>query len=160
MATDPIDAARLAKKLNLGTVEHALLLDAPSCVGPLMTLLEEGHGVAIDLEPRPTVTYDYVHAFVLTAERAAELLPIAADAVRPGGLLWISYPKKASKRYDSDLSRDSDAWSPLYDRDVEPVSQVSVDEDWSALRFRPVSEIGSFKRGFARSAAGKRRVGS
>lgn len=153
-----MDARRLAKKLNLKTpLGRALFLAAPEAVGPLIVHLRDDLGIEVDREPDESAPYDYVHAFVERSAQAADLLPVAVDALAEAGLLWVSYPKKSSKRYASDVSRDSDAWAPLYERDFEPVRQVSVDDDWSALRFRPVNDIGSFTRGFAGSEAGKRR---
>lgn len=155
-----MDAESLAKKLNLASTRDALILAAPDVFAPFLAYLGDRYGARVDREARPDVGYDYVHVFVRDASRAPALLAAAAHASVPGGLLWVSYPKKASKRYASDLSRDSDAWSTLYERNLEPVRQVSVDEDWSALRFRPVDEIRSFTRRFARSDAGKRRTES
>ena len=56
------------------------------------------------------------------------------------GLLWISYPKRSSK-IDSDLSRD-DMWELYIDESLRPVSQISIDETWSAVRFRPTEKVG------------------
>lgn len=153
-----MDAERLAKKLNLTTPRHALVLAAPEAFAPMLAYLRDGLGSEVDTTARHDA-YDYVHVFVEEAAQAPDLLRGAIDALAQDGILWASYPKKASKRYASDVARDSDAWAPLYQRDFEPVRQVSVDEDWSALRFRPVDAIRSFTRGFARSEAGKRRSG-
>lgn len=152
-----MDTERLAKKLNLKAPRQALILAAPDAFTPMLAYLRDGLGSEVDTTARRDA-YDYVHVFVERAARAAELLPEAIDVLAKAGLLWVSYPKKASKRYASDVSRDSDAWAPLYQRNFEPVRQVSVDEDWSALRFRPVDDIETFTRGVAGSDAGKRRI--
>ena len=65
----------------------------------------------------------------------------AHAALEPGGLFWISYPKGSSK-VPTDLNRDV-FWEALEHLGVRPVTQVSVDEVWSALRFRPFAEVGS-----------------
>ncbi|MDI5787736.1 hypothetical protein PO124_02480 [Bacillus licheniformis] len=45
-------------------------------------------------------------------------------------------PEKSSKVYKgSDCSRDTVA-GLLADQGYEPVRQIAIDEDWSALRFR------------------------
>lgn len=82
------------------------------------------------------------------ADRAslASLWPRLHGLYRPGGRLWIAYPKK-SGRLRSDLDRDH-GWEPLSARLFLPVSQVSVDADWSALRFRPRAEIPRLTRRF------------
>ncbi len=50
-----------------------------------------------------------------------------------------------SKRCRSDITRDT-GWDALAAYDAEPVSQVALDEDWSALRFKPFVEIRDPKR--------------
>ena len=101
----------------------------------------------------------FVLAFVRSAAELAERAPKAAALV-DDGVLWVAYPKKSSKRYTSDLSRD-DSWQPLGDLGMEPVRQVALDADWSALRFRRAEHIGRLDRDPSRllSAEGRRRAG-
>ena len=40
----------------------------------------------------------------------------------------------------------------------EPVRQIAIDEDWSALRFRKTGKIKTMKRGFAVTEEGKQRT--
>ena len=47
--------------------------------------------------------------------------------------LWITYPKANQK--DTDLNRDTLA-TVAGTHGLRPVAQVSVDEAWSALRFK------------------------
>ena len=49
-------------------------------------------------------------------------------------LAWVAYPKGG--RLGTDLNRDVLA-GLLAERGVRAVRQVSIDETWSALRFRP-----------------------
>ncbi len=67
--------------------------------------------------------------------------PMAIKLVKPGGLLWISYPKLSSK-VPTDLSRNV-LWEVFPNKEWRPVTQISIDEVWSALRFRPKSEVGT-----------------
>ncbi len=60
---------------------------------------------------------------------------LVGDAV-----LWFAYPKQSSNNYITEISRDH-GWGVLGDYNLEPVRQVSIDEDWTALRFRKVSFI-------------------
>lgn len=55
-------------------------------------------------------------------------------------LLWIAYPKKSGK-IRSDISRDN-GWELVFAAGYEPVTQVAIDDDWSALRFRKSEAIG------------------
>jgi hypothetical protein len=57
--------------------------------------------------------------------------------VRPGGILWVSYPKQA-KGPRSDLNRDV-LREELARRGWQAVSQVAIDDRWSALRFKALA---------------------
>jgi hypothetical protein len=79
---------------------------------------------------------DAVVAFVVRQEDlgSAEQAVAAARADR---LAWISYPKGG--QLGTDLNRDRLA-AALAGQGVQPVRQVSIDDTWSALRFRPANE--------------------
>jgi hypothetical protein len=77
------------------------------------------------------------------ARLANELTP----AYPRGGHLWLCYPKK-SGAIKSDLSRDV-GWEPIFAKDLLAVTQISVDENWSALRFRYRDEIKTLTRRWA-----------
>jgi hypothetical protein len=51
----------------------------------------------------------------------------------------ISYPKKTSKA-KGDLDRDM-VWQAVAKTGLRAVSQVSVDDVWSAIRFRPAEKL-------------------
>jgi len=95
--------------------------------------------------------------FVRDIEGVVEAATWAQTQLLDDALLWMVYPKKSSRRYTSSVYRDA-GWEALGAAGWEPVSQVSMDEDWSALRFRRIEFISSFKRGFAISEEGKRRI--
>ncbi len=64
-------------------------------------------------------------------ERARILLKVkAAEAV-----LWFAYPKQTSRQYRSDLNREG-CWEALKPLKLQPVRQIAIDDDWSALRFK------------------------
>ena len=59
--------------------------------------------------------------------------------------MWFAYPKGTSKRYKSEINRDT-GWQALGKSGFEPVRAVAIDEDWSALRFRRVEFIKTMTR--------------
>jgi hypothetical protein len=65
----------------------------------------------------------------------------AINAIKHDGLLWICYPKGSSKM-KSDLNRDV-IWELLKQHGLLGVSLISIDEVWSAMRFRPAEKVGS-----------------
>jgi hypothetical protein len=84
-----------------------------------------------------------VHLFVQHQSELAEHWPLVREALKPGGLMWVSYPKKSAK-VETDISRD-EGWDVVLADGWRPVTQVAFDDMWSALRFRPADEVG--KRG-------------
>jgi hypothetical protein len=79
---------------------------------------------------------DAVVAFVVRRDDlgSAEQAVAAARADR---LAWIGYPKGG--QLGTDLTRDR-LVAALAGRGVQPVRQVSIDDTWSALRFRPAKQ--------------------
>lgn len=61
------------------------------------------------------------------------------NAVKPGGLIWIAYPKGTSK-IKTDISRDK-GWDVVHQAGLRGISLISLDDVWSAIRFRPLKEI-------------------
>jgi hypothetical protein len=88
---------------------------------------------ALDLAPGPGDA-DAVIAF---AHQRADLdvaATPAVEAARADKLAWIAYPKAG--QLGTDLNRDSLARA-AGELGIQPVRQISLDEVWSALRFRP-----------------------
>ena len=83
---------------------------------------------------------EVVHVFVTNLAELEEFGPQAIAAFMPDGLLWVSYPKKSGP-IKSDIHRDIE-WMPFVAAGFKPVRQISIDETWSALRWRPESEVG------------------
>ena len=79
---------------------------------------------------------------------------------RGDAVLWFAYPKGSSKKYKCEFNRDT-GWHVLGAAGFEPVRQVAIDQDWSALRFRRAGFIKDMKRRscMALSDEGKSRAG-
>lgn len=75
-----------------------------------------------------------VIAFVLTAAELTTVAMPAIEAARADRLAWIAYPKAG--QLGTDINRDTLAGA-VAGLGVRPVRQVSLDDVWSALRFRP-----------------------
>ena len=125
----------LTKKLRIKAGQRILILNAPDAyVKSLGRLPGE-----VALEPGVDGKFDFVQAYVHNRADADAIGPTAIRALKPGGLLWFSYPKRSSG-VETDISRDS-GWESVRSAGLRPVSQVSIDDTWSALRFRPVEDV-------------------
>jgi len=130
-------SAELLKKLNVKDQTSIFALNTPEEFSGVLAQWQEQLTVLVDPPSEPC---PFVLIFARDQAQLAEIKPILKSIMDPTGLIWVAYPKKSSKRYKSDLSRD-DFWEALKDLGLEPVRQIALDEDWSALRFKPGSEI-------------------
>ena len=127
----------LSKKLQLKPGYHILALNAPQNFAE--TLQAEGcHVTEASSMPESGTTYDAVQLFAKDSSELNQYLPLVVMALKTDGLLWIAYPKKSSK-IKSDLSRD-EGWDVVSELGYEGVRQIAIDDIWSSLRFRHVSE--------------------
>lgn len=125
----------LFQKLNLKKIDRVVLLDQPADV---KLPLDELVGVEVSREPVGEI--EFVLAFAPMKADVVRLTGQIAPLLTPDAIVWFAYPKGSSKRYRSDYNRDS-GWESLGAAGLEPVRQVSIDEDWSALRFRRADKI-------------------
>jgi hypothetical protein len=73
--------------------------------------------------------------FADDADSLRGVLTAHQDRLARPDILWVAYPK-ANR---ADINRDT-LWPLLGEYGLRPITQVSVDEVWSALRFRPYRE--------------------
>ena len=85
--------------------------------------------------------FDFVQVFVKSISELEKQAPVAIKAVKYDGLLWICYPKQSSG-IKTDINRDT-GWSVVQQAGLRPVTQMAIDDTWSALRFRPGERVGS-----------------
>jgi hypothetical protein len=145
----------LLKKLNYTGQDPAVVLNAPENMDALITALERSAKVHTKATKLKGV--GFAMAF---ATRQTEVDKVAKDltsCMEGDAVLWLCYPKGSSKRYTCDFNRDT-GWKVLGELGFEPVRQVAVDEDWSALRFRRVGYIKKMTRSFAMTDEGKAKV--
>ena len=128
----------LIKKLGIKPKNRVVILNAPEGYREQLGALPADADLATTVAPAGS--FDVVHLFVRNKAELDRDGQMAIRAVKPGGILWISYPKQSSK-VDTDLNRDV-LWKVFPDKQWRPVTQISIDEVWSALRFRPQSEVG------------------
>lgn len=130
----------VAKKLRLAPEHRIAVLNSPE--GYLARLRPGPADVSTALQPNET--YDAVQLFVSDVDELRRLGRDAVRAVKPNGLLWITYPKGEKSRGATDLP--ATPW--WLERDVlgeltsetgyKAVAFVSIDDSWTALRFKHI----------------------
>ncbi|RSK29022.1 DUF3052 domain-containing protein [Bacillus sp. HMF5848] len=146
----------MLKKLQIKeSVSPLLIHNAPTHYIDL--LRADDTSIEIHAVPEDS-SYPFIQVFATSNESlqiaALELEPLLVEE----GLLWLCYPKKSSKTFKgSNCSRET-VGALLAERDYEPVRQIAIDEDWSALRLRKVEHIKKMTRKVAVTKAGQERI--
>lgn len=122
------------KKLRLKNDGPALVLNAPD---DFIDLLSETN---VEIHEEILDYYHYVQVFVQDEEDANELIADGISALEPGATFWLCFPKLNSKNYETDLEENS-INQILETFDMEGVTQVSLNEDWLAMRIRFSDEV-------------------
>jgi hypothetical protein len=143
-------------KLNLKDQKQILVLNAPESFEAELKSLR---GVTVQEDLKSAEQIDFSLAFVTKQKEVDTLGKGIAKKAQGDAVVWFAYPKGSSKKYKSEINRDS-GWKILGDRGFEPVRMVAIDEDWSAVRFRRVDFIKTLTRAkeHRMSAAGKARA--
>ena len=147
-------AAGLFGKLNLKDEREILVLNAPAAFEPELQRLT---GVAVRRRLATGRPLRFALVFATRKVEVDSAAPHLCEMLPGDAVLWFAYPKGSSRRYSCDFNRDT-GWNVLGQLGFEPVRQVALDEDWSALRFRRVEFIKSVRRAPERaiSAQGRR----
>jgi hypothetical protein len=125
-----MSSTSLARRLQIKPGNHVLILDAPPGYVDALDDLPAG----VKLAHAAKGHFDVVHAFVRTSKDVDKRLPVAVKSMKPGGVLWFSWPKQTSK-LDTDLNRDS-LNDLAREHGLRAVASIAVDDTWSALRFK------------------------
>lgn len=98
---------------------------------------------AIDHHPYDSTqssNMQFVWVFILNQTQLNTVMPEIFPSLATDAYLWVAYPKKTSKNYKTDLTRDH-GWELFGQHGYEPVSLISLNDDFSIFRFRHVSNI-------------------
>ncbi len=146
----------LFKKLNFKGEAAIHVLEAPESFRQELAAMEAFTRVLTALSEGELS--GFLMAFCTLKQQVDHIASLAANALEGDGLLWIAYPKGTSKKYKCDFNRDT-GWDALGKLGFEPVRQVAIDDDWSALRFRRVAYIKKMTRSFAMTEEGRKKTG-
>jgi hypothetical protein len=118
----------LPRKLGLKEGMAAAFLDPPDrlpdLLGPIWT--------ALSISTRLQGHQDLVLVFVTSAAELARRTPALKAAIAPDGMIWVAWPKKASK-IPTDITEDVIREIVLPTGLVD-VKVCAIDETWSGLK--------------------------
>lgn len=128
----------IAQKLFLKEGMTVLLVNAPAGYGAKLGKLPKDAKIVKE----SSVPVDFIQVFLANRKEAEAYAPKMKKLLKPNGLLWLCYLKGTSKTKTDPsagsgqrINRDT---LHAYARTVglEGVSLISIDDDWSAMRFK------------------------
>jgi hypothetical protein len=120
----------LVKKLGIKPASHIFIKNEPKTYWDWLSPLPENVIVVKQLR---TQNLDFAHVFVLSTKEYETQFLRMKKVLKKDGMLWISWPKKASK-IETDLNENKIRDFGLVNGMVD-VKVCAVDEVWSGLKF-------------------------
>jgi ribosomal protein L25 (general stress protein Ctc) len=125
----------ISKKMYIKEGYSVLLVNEPD--GYREKLQDRPDGVTISKPPvKKDVSFDFIHVFVQSKKELEAHLPKLKSIMAEQGLMWVSYPK-GSSGMKVDINRDT-IWAYSRTIGMTAVSQISIDDKWSAMRLKTV----------------------
>lgn len=118
----------LVKKLGIKEGARVFFVGAPPTYGKTLGKLT---GVSVVKTLKAPV--DFIQFFTTSSRTLDAKFPALAKSLTPAGMLWISWPKRASK-VETDLTEDVVRGVGLTYGLVD-VKVCAVDDTWSGLKF-------------------------
>jgi hypothetical protein len=118
----------LAKKLGIKENHIIRLINLPA---NYFQLFPDWPGTAKTVKDK-TSKKDFIHFFVTGSKELFAQLPLLKNEIKEAGMIWVSWPKKASKMktdITEDVIRDFALQIGLVD-----IKVCAVDQTWSGLK--------------------------
>lgn len=133
MAEAGYSGTPLKRKLGLKDGQAAAFIGLPDSLGYLTeAAVFRRIETTPDWRALPEGARDVIHLFTREAREVEQALPVLRDLIAPDGMIWVSWPKKASK-VATDVTEDVIRAQALADVLVD-VKVCAVDEVWSGLK--------------------------
>jgi hypothetical protein len=116
----------LAKKVGAKPGARALLVNPPDPVPGVF-------GDEVQLLRRAAAPLDAVVFFTTERRELVRRLPVLRDRLADDGMLWVAWPKKASK-VQTDVTEDVVRDFAVAETDLVDVKVIAIDETWSGLK--------------------------
>ena len=117
----------LAKKLGIKDGFHITLINAPENYFDLFTDLPSNLIFANGKTKK-----DLIHFFTKQEKEYLKMLPLLKDQIKTNGIIWVSWPKKASKIV-TDITEDKIRNYAIQTGLVD-IKVCAVNEIWSGLK--------------------------
>jgi hypothetical protein len=130
-------------KLNYKEGHPLYVLNQPESFENTLSTLSPGIEVVKALNPGDPI--DFILVFTTSRMEQEKFAKSINPCLKGDAVFWLAYPKGTSKRYKCDFNRDT-SWEMMTPYEMMAVRQISIDDDWSALRFRKTEFIKNISR--------------
>lgn len=124
----------ILKKLRIDGTKKMLIINAPN------EYLDVLLGIEFETESKGEGIYDFVQVFGYQQDELEKIAQLVEKSGKYDCSFWACYPKGTSK-IKSNIKRET-VWSAFELIGLQAVSQIAIDETWSALRGRPSEKVG------------------
>ena|SRR5450631_3468746 len=114
--------------------DNGVVLNAPPAIEAALVKL--GFATSFGKKAKSANTL----VFVRDSKEYVGFLKKGLKEIEPDSVLWFAYPKGTSK-VKTDINRDTIRVTGE-EYGITTVTAISIDDTWSALRFRPVEKVG------------------
>ncbi|HSV09485.1 MAG TPA: hypothetical protein VLI68_01875 [Hanamia sp.] len=114
--------------------DAAVVLNAPREIEK--EFIKNGFITTLDKKAKSTNTL----VFINDSKDFLHFLKTQLKYIEPDSVLWFAYPKGTSK-IKTDINRDT-MRATAEESGITTVSAISINDTWSALRFRPIDKVG------------------
>lgn len=118
----------LARKLGIREGMAIALLDAPGALPDLLGVLPDGATVTTRLDGH----HPLVVCFLTARAELERQLPALRAAIEPDGMVWVAWPKRAS-RVPTDVTEDV-IRAVVLPTGLVDVKVCAIDATWSGLK--------------------------
>ena len=116
----------VSKKMGLKADSRAYMVNAPK------EAVEAIDPPPLELATKLTGDFDYIHFFAKSQDEFNDTFPKLKKHLKPGGMLWVSWPKNGKLGTDLKLTKVIELG---YNFGLVESKSISIDATWSALKF-------------------------
>ena len=125
----------LFKKLGIKPGQKILLKNTPIEIESQLIPFPENVSISKNLKG----TFDLIIIFAYKKAEVMQSASLVIKILAKEGILWLAYPKKTSG-IDTELNRDK-AWDSFTEFGYRPVNLISLNENWSSMRFKRNEDV-------------------
>jgi hypothetical protein len=131
----------ISKKMGIKEGARAYFVNAPE---EAMETLDPSR---LELATRLTGKFDYIHFFTKSQAEFNKRFPRLKTHLKPGGMLWVSWPKNRKLGTDLTLTKVIELG---YNHGLVESKTISIDETWSAIKFTHPKKGKAYKNSYGK----------